>query len=131
MENELREEASAEVTWLDTAKQVSVDGTVSRAENLVDKLNAMRSELRGKSKDVIDNFVQKILHLISILRESAAKTGAQVRELKDAAVTKAGGSVQELQQHTAELGLAIREGTKRVVGDCREGVEKLTHKFKA
>ena len=131
VENELREEASAEVTWLDTAKQVSVDGTVSRAENLVDKLNAMGSELRGKSKDVVDNIVQKILHLISILRESATKVGSQVRELKDAAMVKAERSVQELQQQTEGFGLAIKEGTKRVVGDCREGVEKLTHRFKA
>lgn len=131
VDTELREEASPEVTWLATARQMSEDGTVRRAENLVDKLKAMGSELRGKSKDVIDNIIQKILHLISMLRESALKSGKRVRELTDAAAVKAGGSLQELRQHTAELGSAIKEGTKRVVGDCREGVEKFTQKFKA
>ncbi|KAF9668389.1 hypothetical protein SADUNF_Sadunf15G0123600 [Salix dunnii] len=39
-----------------------------------------------------------------------------------------GGSMQELQQHTADLSLAVKESTKRVAEDCREGVEKLTQK---
>jgi hypothetical protein len=44
---------------------------------------------------------------------------------------KARGSMQELRQHTADFSLAVKESTKRVAEDCREGVEKLTQKFKS
>ncbi|KAK9293281.1 hypothetical protein L1049_021273 [Liquidambar formosana] len=130
VDSDLQEEANAGVTWLNAGNQFSVEGTVSRAGNLVDKLKAMAADVRGKSRDIIDKIIQKILFLISILREWASEAGRQTGELKDAAILKARGSAQDLQQITAEFSLALKEGAKRVAGDCKEGVEKLTQKFK-
>ena len=150
----LDEESSTGVTWLTAGKQVSsVEGTVNRAENLVDKLKLMADNVKGKSREVIDKIIQKVQVLISILREWVAKAYAQTKELKEATISKTRGSIQELQQnttefsfaikekargsmqelrqHTADFSLAVKESTKRVAEDCREGVEKLTQKFKS
>lgn len=130
VDDDLREDASAGVTWLDAGKQFSVEETVNRGESLVDKLKVMGENIRGKSKVVINKIIQVILSFNSVLREWACRTGRRAQELKDTAASKLGGSVQGLQQNTAEFRVAVKEGAKRVVGDCREGVEKLTQKFK-
>ncbi|KAG2715901.1 hypothetical protein I3760_03G100400 [Carya illinoinensis] len=130
VDDNLREETTAGVSWLDAGKQFSVDATVNRAENLVDKLKTMAMDLRGKSRDIIDKVIQKIALLISNLREWTAKAGKRAEELQQTAILRASRSAQELQQSTAEFSLSLREGTKRVAGDCRDGVEKLTQRFK-
>ncbi|XP_061957112.1 uncharacterized protein LOC133678687 isoform X1 [Populus nigra] len=154
VDSDLNEESSAGVTWLTAGKQVSsVEGTVNRAENLVDRLKLMADDIRGKSRVVLDKIIQKILVLISVLKEWIAEACVRTKELKEATVSKTWasihelqqnttefssaikektiGSMQELKQHTAEFGSAVKEGTKRVTEDCREGVEKLTQKFKS
>ncbi|KAF3432973.1 hypothetical protein FNV43_RR24075 [Rhamnella rubrinervis] len=130
VDNDLREESLAGVTWLEASKQVSVEGTVSRAQNLMDKLKAMTADIREKSRDVIDRIIQRIALLVSKLKEWASKAGKKTEKLRDTAISKASKSAQELQQTTFELSSTIKEGAKRVAGDCREGVEKLTQKFK-
>lgn len=130
VDDDLREDASAGVTWLDAGKQFSVEETVNRGESLVGKLKVMGENIRGKSKVVINKIIQVILSFNSVLREWACRAGRRAQELKDTAASKLGGSVQGLQQNTAEFRVAVKEGAKRVVGDCREGVEKLTQKFK-
>lgn len=130
VDDDLREETTAGVSWLNAGKQFSVEGTVSRAENLMDKLKAMTVDLRGKSRDIINRIIQKIVLLISYLKEWTTKAGTQAEEVRHAAISKASRSAQDLQQSTAELTLAFREGAKKVAGDCREGVEKLTQRFK-
>ncbi|XP_050155232.1 uncharacterized protein LOC126629286 isoform X4 [Malus sylvestris] len=131
VDNDLREDALGEVTWLDASKQFSVEGTVNRGENLMDKLKALATNIKGKSRDIIDQIIQKIALLISNLRAWILKAGKGAAELKDAALSKASRSAQELQQSTLEFSLAVKEGAKRVAEDCREGVGKLTQKFKA
>lgn len=129
VDNDLREESLAGVTWVDASKQFSVDGTVSRAENLMDKLKAMAVDVRGKSRDILNRIVQKIALLIASLKEWASKAGKKAEDLRDTAILKASESTQKLQQSTSEVSLAIKEGARRVAGDCRDGVEKLTQKF--
>ncbi|KAF2320407.1 hypothetical protein GH714_027534 [Hevea brasiliensis] len=153
VDSDLREESSAGVASLAAAKQFSVEGTASGAENLVDKLKLMADDVKGKSREVIHKIIQNILILISLLKEWALKASTQAKELKDATILNAKGSIQELQQNTSEFSLAIKErargsiqglqqstaefsiavkeGAKRVAEDCRESVEKLTHKFKS
>ncbi|CAN6709552.1 unnamed protein product [Malus baccata var. baccata] len=131
VDNDLREDTLGEATWLEAGKQFSVEGAVSRAENLMHKLKALATNIKGKSRYIIDQIIQKIALLISNLREWIPKAGKGAAELKDAAISKAGRSTQELQQSTSEFSLAVKEGAKRVAEDCREGVGKLTQKFKA
>ncbi|KAF7821891.1 uncharacterized protein G2W53_027346 [Senna tora] len=130
VDDDLREEASAEVTWLNAGKQFSVQGTVDRAESLLDKLKKMAEDVRGKSKDVLDKIIHMVSIFISNLREWASKTGKQAEQLGEVAISKAAKSTQELQRSAVEFGYTVKEGAKRVAGDCREGVEKLTQKFK-
>ncbi|XP_022140921.1 uncharacterized protein LOC111011467 isoform X2 [Momordica charantia] len=130
VDSDLREQESAGDTWLDSSKQFSVKETVDRAENLMDKLKVMAAELRGKSKEIVDKIIEKIALLISNLRQWVSDAGKQAEDLKEVAISRASRSTSELQQSTAELRLALKEGAKRVVGDCREGVEKITQKFK-
>ncbi|KAJ9545756.1 hypothetical protein OSB04_025463 [Centaurea solstitialis] len=130
VDNDLRDDANAGPTWVSDQTQFSIEETKSRAENLVDKLKAMAADVKGKSKETIDKVIQKIQFLISQLKEMASKAMKQVGEVKDGAVSKVSSSMQDLQQGSVGLGSAVKEGAKRVVGDCREGVEKLTQKFK-
>ncbi|RYR56199.1 hypothetical protein Ahy_A05g021956 isoform A [Arachis hypogaea] len=129
VDNDLREEASPGVTWLNAGEQFSVQGTVNRAGSLLDKLKKMAADVRGKSRETIDKIINVISIFISNLREWACKTRKQAEELGEATISKAGKSAHELQQGAVEFGYAVKEGAKRVAGDCREGVEKLTQKF--
>lgn len=97
----------------------------------MNKLKAMTADIREKSRDVIDRIIQKIALLVSKLKEWVSEAGKKTEKLRDAAISRASRSAQELQQSSSELSLAVKEGAKRVAGDCREGVEKLTQKFKA
>lgn len=130
VDKDLREESDAAVMWVNAGKQFSVDETVSRAQSLVDKLKAMGNDVSGKSKEIINMIIQKILLFISNLKKWASNASMRAEELKDATIFKAKGSIQELQQSTAELRSNLTGGAKRVAGDCREGIEKLTQRFK-
>ncbi|KAL8095885.1 hypothetical protein AgCh_037029 [Apium graveolens] len=130
VDDDLNDEANAGVSWLNAGTETSVEGTVSRAESLVDKLKALAFDLKGRSKDTIDKVIQKIHVLISVLKEWIVKTRGSCVELKDATVSKVAGSLQEFQQSSSEFISNAKEGAKRVAGDCRDGVEKLTQKFK-
>ncbi|XP_058779177.1 uncharacterized protein LOC131653126 isoform X3 [Vicia villosa] len=122
-------EATAEVTWLNVGEQNSTQGSIDRAESLLEKLKRMGADVRGKSRETIDKIILMISVFISNLKEWASKTKLQAEELRDAAVSKAGKSANELQHSAVELGFTVKEGAKRVAGDCREGVEKITQKF--
>lgn len=130
VDDDLREESAGGVTWHNAGEQLSVEGSVNRAQSLVDKLRGMANEVRGKSKEIIDKIIQKILLFISVVKDWASKAKTRAEELKDATILKARGLVHELQQSTAEFKSAVTESAKRIAGDCREGVEKLTQRFK-
>ncbi|RDY05173.1 hypothetical protein CR513_11018 [Mucuna pruriens] len=129
VDDDLRKEASAGVTWLNASEQISVQGTVDRAESLLDKLKQMAADISGKSRDTLDRIIHTVSLFISKLREWALRTGKQAEEFGEVAISKAGKSASELQQNALEFGFAMKEGAKRLAGDCREGVEKVTQKF--
>ncbi|PIN22267.1 hypothetical protein CDL12_05023 [Handroanthus impetiginosus] len=123
VDDDLREEAEAGVTWVAAGKQFSVDETIERSENLVDKLKRMAGEVSGKSKDTINRIIEKIVSLISNLKKRAI-------ELKDAAKTRLDSTLQDVQQSSAGFTSAVKDGAKRVAGDWKEGVARLSQRFK-
>ncbi|KAK6794488.1 hypothetical protein RDI58_007941 [Solanum bulbocastanum] len=129
VDNDLQEEANAGVTWQNAGNE-SVESTVNSSETLVDKLKEMADTVRGKSRETIHMIIEKIMLLITVLKEWALKAGKQTEELKDAAMSKMGNSVQGLQHSSAEVGSALKDGVKRFADDCRGGVEKISQKFK-
>ncbi|KAK4789206.1 hypothetical protein SAY86_020525 [Trapa natans] len=131
VDSDLQEEASAGETWVNVAKEFSEKGTVSRAETLMDKLKVMAASVMGKSREVIDQILNTISTLIFKLKEQFSSILNRSKELKGVAVVKASRSVEELKHQVADVTLRLKEGGKRLAGDCREGVEKLTQKFKA
>ncbi|CAI9762422.1 unnamed protein product [Fraxinus pennsylvanica] len=130
VDNDLRKEEDAAVTWLATGKQLSVEGTVERSENLVDKLRAMADKVRGESKNTINKIIEKILILISRLKDKFLNIGRGAGERKDAAKSKLESSLQKVRQNSAEFTSAVKEGAKRAAGDWKEGVERISQKFK-
>ncbi|KAL6500894.1 hypothetical protein OROHE_025091 [Orobanche hederae] len=113
VDNDLRqEEAEAKGTWLATRKQFSVEETIERSETLVDKLEMMADQVIDKCKDTITKIIEKIVLLISNLKR-------RVIELKDAVTHSSNG-----------FSSAVVESTKRVAGEWKEEVERLSQKFK-
>lgn len=129
VDDDLRKESSADVTWLNAGEQYSVQGSVDSAESLLEKLKRMGTDVRGKCRETIDKIIHMVSLFISKLKEWASRTKVQAEELGEAAISKAGKSANELQHSATEFGSTVKEGAKRVAGDCREGVEKITQKF--
>ncbi|KAL9237310.1 hypothetical protein vseg_011877 [Gypsophila vaccaria] len=130
VDDDLREEAVADVTWSNIGKKLALEETVERADSLADRLKLMASQVKGKSVEIINMIVSKIQEIIASIRAWISNVGKQTMEIKDVAVAKTGESVQELRERAAGIGVTVKEGTKRVVDDCREGVDKLTQRFK-
>ncbi|XP_071709741.1 uncharacterized protein [Rutidosis leptorrhynchoides] len=130
VDKDLHDESVVEATWINAQKQITTQGTKNRAENLLENLKSMAADVKGKSRQVIDKIIEKIMLFISQLKELGSKGVKRVVEVKDGAVLKVNSLGQDLQQSSVGLSSGVKEGVKRVVGDCREGVEKLTQKFK-
>ncbi|KAF5183330.1 oxidoreductase/transition metal ion-binding protein [Thalictrum thalictroides] len=131
VDDDLREDANAGVTWLSAGKESTVDAAVSRGESLVSKLKTFAGEISGNSRLVIERIILKITTIISSLKEWASNSARKAGELQGITVSKASASVQELQHSASNLSLAVKEGAKRVAEDCRDGVERISQKFKA
>ncbi|XP_073032224.1 uncharacterized protein [Primulina eburnea] len=131
VDNDLREEEDTGVPWLDTGKQFSVEGTFERSNNLVDKLRTMAARVSGKCKNTINKIIERIVSLISILKEKTLKVGKRVGELKNTAKSNLNVSLQGMQRGSVGFASSVSEGAKRVAGDWKDGVERLSQKFKA
>nr|GEZ05647.1 myosin-3-like isoform X4 [Tanacetum cinerariifolium] len=103
VDKDLRDDAVAESTWVGTQNQSLIEGTKIRAENLVDKLKIMAAYIKGKSSQIINKVIEKILFFISQLKEIASKAVNHVGEVNDGAVLKVNGSMQEFQRSSAVL----------------------------
>lgn len=112
---DLREEELPENTWANVGKQLSIEETVDRAENLTDKLKVMADQVVGKSKEIINKLIEKIKLLISAMKQWISDAGKRTIEFRHVAIAKVGGSLQEIQQHAADLGSIAKEQAERVV----------------
>eukprot|EP00262_Sarcandra_glabra_P011200 TRINITY_DN2695_c0_g1_i1.p1 TRINITY_DN2695_c0_g1~~TRINITY_DN2695_c0_g1_i1.p1 ORF type:complete len:815 (-),score=203.62 TRINITY_DN2695_c0_g1_i1:210-2366(-) len=131
VDSDLQEDASAGVTWLNATKETPITGTINRAENLVEKLKEMGHKIKGNSSVVIEKIIRKIELLISILKKRVAEVSRQALELKRSIVVKVSDSMDEVRHNATSFSVTAKDSAKRIVGDCREGMEKITQKFKA
>lgn len=94
------------------------------------KLESMARNVKGKSKELIEKIMEMIKHFLAVLKQWTVRAGTRAQELKETTAVKVKASVRQLHDSASEVGTAVKKGTERVAGDCKEGVEKLTQKFK-
>lgn len=131
VDEDLQEDATTGITWATAGKQFPVDETISRGENLVEKLNAMAAEIKLKSSIVIKNIIHTIVALISALKRKASESSKHLAELQGKIVLKAGRSLEIFKESASVTSSNIAERARRVLDDCKESVEKISPKFKA
>uniref|UniRef100_M1CXL4 Uncharacterized protein n=1 Tax=Solanum tuberosum TaxID=4113 RepID=M1CXL4_SOLTU len=73
VDNDIQEDLNIDVTWLSAGNQ-SVEESLNRTESLMDKLKEMADTVRAKSKETIHKIMEKILFVISVLKEWAQKS---------------------------------------------------------
>ncbi|XP_044946202.1 uncharacterized protein LOC123395289 [Hordeum vulgare subsp. vulgare] len=119
----LEEDASAGVTWANAGKEHPVDEAINRAESLLEKLKSFAGEMKVRSSHALERVMQYVRSLISSLKEGAAQG---CTDLGAAAASKA----KKLSSEAKALGSSVGDKSKKVVEDCKDGLEKFVHRFK-
>nr|XP_010940476.1 uncharacterized protein LOC105059037 isoform X2 [Elaeis guineensis] len=131
VDEDLQDDASTGLTWLGAWKPPPMEGMITRAEKIVEKLKAMAAELKLKSNIVIEKFIQKIVSLIRALKRSVSNASKYVQEIHSTIISKARKSVNELCYNASGLSPSVVHRARRTVEDCREGLEIIRQKFKS
>ncbi|KAF8053470.1 hypothetical protein N665_1411s0004 [Sinapis alba] len=127
VDKDLQENVETEQSvLLDTVERSSIEGTEERAQTLMDKLKEMAESVVGKSREVISMVMEKIRSWIMVLKEYAENLGKRAGEMREAAIVKAKGAAKEVEKGTVQVG----DKVKRVAEECRDGVGKITQRFK-
>ncbi|CAL4920257.1 unnamed protein product [Urochloa decumbens] len=130
VEGGLEDDASAGVTWANAGKEHPVDEAINRAESLLEKLKSMSAEMKVRSHDALDRVMQRVRFFIASLKQQAADARQWCTEFGTAAALKANKVSAEVQGSVCAFGSTIGDKSKRVMEDCKEGLEKLSHRFK-
>ncbi|KAF3793569.1 hypothetical protein EJ110_NYTH08023 [Nymphaea thermarum] len=140
VDSELQDDAATELTWLNadaeklSVGQSPVKETISRGENLVKKLEVMASEVKGKSFAAIKRIIEKIKFIIEHFKVQAAEAANKAREVKAAAVSTLKSSAEDLSQKTessvVSFSSTVKDGMKRLTEECKEGMDRISQKFK-
>lgn len=126
VEEGLEEDASAGVTWANVGKEHPVDEAINRAESLLEKLKSFFAEMKVRSRHALERVMQYVRSFISILKERAAEARRGSTGLGAGAMRK----VNQLSSEAKAFGSSVGDKSKRVVEDCKEGLEKFVHRFK-
>ncbi|KAF8049584.1 hypothetical protein N665_2173s0001 [Sinapis alba] len=127
VDKDLQENVETEQSvLLNTVERSSIEGTEERAQTLMDKLKEMAESVGGKSREVISMVMEKIRSWIMVLKEYAENLGKRAGEMREAAIVKAKGAAKEVEKGTVQVG----DKVKRVAEECRDGVGKITQRFK-
>uniref|UniRef100_A0A453MMX5 SLH domain-containing protein n=1 Tax=Aegilops tauschii subsp. strangulata TaxID=200361 RepID=A0A453MMX5_AEGTS len=122
----LEEDASAGVTWANAGKEHPVDEAINRAESLLEKLKSFGGEMKVRSSHALERVMQYVRSLISSLKERAAEARQGCADLGAAAASKA----KNVSSEAKAFGSSIRDRSKKVVEECKDGLEKFVHRFK-
>ncbi|KAG2242941.1 hypothetical protein Bca52824_095219 [Brassica carinata] len=127
VDKDLQENVETEQSvLLNTVERSSIEGTEERAQTLMDKLKEMAESVGGKSREMISMVMEKIRSWIMVLKEYAENLGKRAGEMREAAIVKAKGTAKEVEKGTVQVG----DKVKRMAEECRDGVGKITQRFK-
>lgn len=129
VDKDLQEKSSGEIeesVLLNTGERYAVQGTEERAQTLMDKLKGMAKSMGGKSQEVIYIVMEKIRLWIMVLKEYAESLGKRAGEMREAAIVRAKGAAEEIERGTAQ----VSDKVKRMAEECRDGVGKISQRFK-
>ncbi|KAF2532022.1 hypothetical protein F2Q70_00032441 [Brassica cretica] len=127
VDKDLQENVETEQSvLLNTVERSSIEGTEERAQTLMNKLTEMAESVGKKSREVISMVMEKIRLWITVLKEYAENLGKRAGEMREAAVVKAKGAAKEVEKGTVQVG----DKVKRMAEECRDGVGKITQRFK-
>ncbi|KAF0935823.1 hypothetical protein E2562_036307 [Oryza meyeriana var. granulata] len=130
VEGGLEDDASAGVTWANAGKEHQVDEAINRAGSLLEKLKSLSAEMKARSHRALERVIQHVRSFISSLKQGAAEARQRCTDLGAAAALKAKKLSSEAQGNVYAFGSTIGDKSKRVVEDCKEGLEKFAHRFK-
>ncbi|CAM0144576.1 unnamed protein product [Urochloa decumbens] len=130
VEGGLEDDASAGVTWANAGKEHPVEEAINRAESLLEKLKSMSAEMKVRSRDALDRVMQHVRIFIASLKQQAAEARQWCTEFGTTAALKANKVTAEVQGNVCAFGSTIGDKSKRVMEDCKEGLEKFSHRFK-
>lgn len=130
VEGGLGDDASAGVTWANAGKEHPVDEAINRAESLLEKLKSMCAKMKVRSCDVLERVMQHVRFFIASLKQQAADARHWCTEFGTAAASKANKVSAEVQDGVCAFGSIIGDKSKRVIDDCKESLEKFSHRFK-
>ncbi|KAF7076645.1 hypothetical protein CFC21_081267 [Triticum aestivum] len=122
----LEEDASAGVTWANAGKEHPVDEAINRAESLLEKLKSFGGEMKVRSSHALERVMQYVRSLISSLKERAAEARQGCADLGAAAASKA----KNVSSEAKAFGSSVADRSKKVVEECKDGLEKFVHRFK-
>lgn len=126
VEGGLEEDASAGMTWANAGKEHPVDEAINRAESLLEKLKSFAAEMKVRSSHALERVMQYVRSFISSLKERAAEARQGCTDLGAAAASKA----KKLSSEAKAFGSNVGDKSKRVMEDCKDGLEKFVHRFK-
>ncbi|RLN39670.1 uncharacterized protein C2845_PM01G49650 [Panicum miliaceum] len=130
VEGGLGDDASAGVTWANAGKEHPVDEAINRAESLLEKLKSMCAKMKVRSCDVLERVMQHVRFFIASLKQQAADARHWCSEFGTGAASKASKVSAEVQGGVCAFGSTIGDKSKRVMDDCKESLEKFSHRFK-
>lgn len=130
VEEGLEHDASTGVTWANAGKEHPVDEAINRAESLLGKLKIISAEMKVRSHGVLDRVMQHLRYFIASLRQKSADARQQCTEFGIAAASKANKLAAEVQGSACTFGSTIGDKSKRVIEECKEGLDKFAHRFK-
>ncbi|KAG0491637.1 hypothetical protein HPP92_004690 [Vanilla planifolia] len=129
VDENLQEDALVGMTWISAGMQ-STDETINRGESLAEKLKAMAAEIKLRSSSAINSIIQRILAIVSALKQHALDSRKQVVKLCRKVAQNGGKSVETIKESAAGISSTIGERAKRVCDDCKESVYRISQKFK-
>jgi hypothetical protein len=130
VEEGLEDDASIGVTWANVGKEHPVDEAINRGESLLEKLKSMSAEMKVRSRGVLDRIMHHLRSFIASLKQRATNARQQCTEFGIDAASKANELAAEVQGSACAFGSTIGDKLKRVIEECKEGLDKFAHRFK-